>query len=68
MHRATFPTHKGYNMDWVKREDVDQGTRVRSLWYSSGQKARSTLANEVSHEEKSSLVQSLEQQDVRYWP
>ena len=67
MHRATFPTNKGYNMDWVKCEDVVQGIRVKSLWHSSGQKARSTLTKEVSHEEERSLVQSLEQPDVSYW-
>jgi len=48
-------------MDWVEREDVDQGARVSSLRYSPGQETRCTLAKEISHEEESSPIQSLEQ-------
>ena len=54
-------------MDWVKREDVDQGARVRSLRYPPGQETRCTLAKEIAHEEESSPIQSLEQSDIVCW-
>ena len=54
-------------MDRVKREDIDQGAWVRSLRHPPGKKTRCTLAKEVSHEEESSPVQSLEQPDIVCW-
>jgi hypothetical protein len=54
-------------MDRVKREDVDQGTRMRSLRYPPGQKTRGTLTKEVAHEEESPFIQPLEQFYIRCW-
>jgi hypothetical protein len=37
------------------------------LWHPPGKETRGALTKEISHEEKSSLVQSLEQPDVIRW-
>jgi hypothetical protein len=37
------------------------------LWHPPGKETRGALTKEISHEEKSSLVQSLEQPDVICW-
>ncbi len=61
------PDFKGYLSILSGLQATYQGARVRSCGTPPGKKTRSSLAREVSHEEESSPVQSLEQPDVVFW-